>query len=249
MSGGSFLPNRIAPEALLASRLAGTSKNGGRGASTKKISIPLGSPGRCPHHPTLLTLLFDNSGSVSGVAGNDPVAQRYVEAELAIEAVGRRCRCRQELVSIVHFDVPTSGDVLPTPISRGGWRTLRHGLSIPPDGAGASLLGPSLEAAYGIAERYPRHGHILVALTDFELFDNELPRVLDDFCAFPGTVHAVALRANPPTRLVDDDRVRVTHVVYTDQPGAVARAVFSALTTHRRSLAPTARTREGSRRN
>jgi hypothetical protein len=249
MSGGSFLPSRLAPEALLASRLASISADEERGALARKISIHLGDPGRCPHNSTLLTLLFDNSGSVSGVAGNDPIAQRYVEAELAIQAVARRCRCRRELVAIVHFDVPTSGDVPPTPLNRGGWRTLRRGLSIPPDGAGVSLLRPSLEAAYEITERYPQHDHILVALTDFELFDEQLDGVLDDFCSFPGTVHAVALRATPPARLVDDDRVQVTHVDYTDQPGAVARAVFNALTTYRRSRPPTTRTREGSRRS
>ena len=196
--------------------------------------IVLGYAGRCPLEPTHLILDFDNSGSVGSAGGNDPIGNRFVEARLAIEAVSRRCRCDRELVSIVHFDCPTSGDVPPTPLNRHRSRQIERGLAIPPDGAGASLLGPSLQEAYRLAERFPDHQHVLCVLSDFLLFDDDLPKVLDDFSAFPGTLHAVVLRANPPSRLLDDDRIQVTSVAYTDRPGAVAHAVFGAATTHRR---------------
>jgi len=196
--------------------------------------IVLGYAGRCPLEPTHLILNFDNSGSVGSAGGNDPIGNRFLEARLAIEAVSRRCRCDRELVSIVHFDCPTSGDVPPTPLNRQRSRQIERGLAIPPDGAGASLLGPSLQEAYRLAERFPDHQHVLCVLSDFLLFDDDLAKVLDDFAAFPGTLHAVVLRANPPSRLLDDGRIQVTLVDYTDRPGAVAHAVFGAATTHRR---------------
>jgi hypothetical protein len=196
--------------------------------------IVLGYAGRCPLEPTHLILNFDNSGSVGSAGGNDPIGNRFAEARLAIEAVSRRCRCDRELVSIVHFDCPTSGDVPPSPLNRQRSRQIERGLAIPPDGAGASLLGPSLQEAYRLAERFPDHQHVLCVLSDFLLFDDDLPKVLDDFSAFPGTLHAVVLRATPPSRLLDDGRIQVTSVDYTDRPGAVAQAVFGAATTHRR---------------
>lgn len=215
---------------LLASRVLAF-PGGGRHAGS---DIVLGHPGRCPLEPTHLILSFDNSGSVGSAGGNDPIGSRFVEARLAIEAVSRRCRCDRELVSILHFDCPTSGDVPPTPLNRHGSRQIERGLGIPPDGAGASLLGPSLKEAYRLAERLRDHQHVLCVLSDFQFFDGDLARVLDDFSAFPGVVHAVVLRANPPSRLLDDDRIQVTLADYSDPPGAVAHAVFGAATTHRR---------------
>jgi hypothetical protein len=91
-----------------------------------------------------------------------------------------------------------------------------------------------LKEAYRLAAQFPDHQHILCVLSDFQLFDSDLPKVLDDFSSFPGGRHAVVLRANPPSRLLDDDRIQVMSVDYTDPPGAVAHAVFGAATTHRR---------------
>lgn len=196
--------------------------------------IVLGHAGRCPAEPTHLILVFDNSGSVGSAGGNDPLSNRFAEARLAIEAVSRRCRCDRELVSVLHFDCPTSGDVPPTQINRQHWRQIERGLAIPPDGAGASLLGPSLKEAYRLAAQFPDHQHVLCVLSDFQLFDSDLAKVIDDFSAFPGEPHAVVLRATSPSPLLDDAAVEVTSVDYTDPPGAVARAVFGAATTHRR---------------
>jgi hypothetical protein len=194
--------------------------------------IRVGRPGRCPDEPVLLIELFDNSGSVVG--GNDPIGQRYLEAWTAISRVGARCRCGKDLVATLHFDTPTSGDLDPTPITKQHLAHVRRSLAVPPDGAGISCLGPSLTAARRIADAHPSHHVVLVALTDFLLFDD----FLDQFIAFPGDVHAVVLSAQPPPRLVDAQTVTVTRVDYGSRPGAVARAVFTALTHTRPNAKP-----------
>jgi hypothetical protein len=220
---------------LLPSNLLNLHRPGspGGGASGSGAQIVLGNPGRCPHEPTLVTFLFDNSGSVS--SGNDPIGNRYVEAKLAVGAIARRCRCGHELCAVIHFDVPTSSDVPPTTLDRNGLATIERGLTIPTDGGGISMLRPSLKRAYQIAAQYPDHHHTLVIASDFEVFDNDLPTLLDEVCAYPGgNVHAVVLRADPPAALLDDDRVTVTRIGYGEAPGAVAKALFAGLIARRR---------------
>lgn len=196
--------------------------------------IKVGKPGRCSEVPVLLIELFDNSGSVTG--GNDPIGQRYLEASIAISRVGSRCRCGKDLVATLHFDTPTSHDLDPTPITKAHLAKVHESLAIPPDGAGISCLGPSLTAARGLAESHPSHDVTLVALTDFLLFDD----YLDQLIAFPGGVHAVALRAAPPQQLIDAPNVTVTRIDYDSRPGTVARAVFGAMTGTRPDAKPLA---------
>lgn len=69
-------------------------------------AIRLPHPGRCPHQPAHSIFLFDNSGSVCG--GNDPIGRRFEEGRIAVERVSKACRCRAELVSVLHFDTPTA---------------------------------------------------------------------------------------------------------------------------------------------
>lgn len=199
---------------------------GARTDTTRRYAdeITVGKPGRCPERPVLMIGLYDNSGSITG--GNDPIGQRFLEASLAIARVGARCRCGKDLVATLHFDTPTSGDIEPTPITQPHHVGIHRSLAVPPDGAGISCLGPSLKAAQRVAARHPEHHVVLVALTDFQLFDD----YLDQFIAFPGDVHAVALRAAAPHRLIEAPTVTVTQVGYATPPGAVARAVFTALT-------------------
>jgi hypothetical protein len=224
----------LQPGVVLAPYLLGPIEGGTRAARrTAPARLLLGKPGRCPDQPTLLIKCFDNSGSIQG--GNDPSGNRYVEAKAAVDRVARACRCGDELLAVVHFDAPTSADLSPTPIDRKHRAEIEGSLLVPQDGAGISELGPSLEAAYRLAERYPDHDAVLAVYSDFELFDTGLSAVLDRFAAFPGIVHAVVLRSLPPSRLIDDDRVKVTHVGYDADPGAVARAVFDSLTIHRPS--------------
>ena len=203
-------------------------------AAPGRIRLP--HPGRCPHQPTHTIFLFDNSGSVCG--GHDPIGRRFEEAAAAIERVGRACRCRAELVSVLHFDTPTSRDVPAARLGGRGRAQIVNGLAVPADGAGSSEMGPSLERAYDLSDRHPKHLSVLVACTDFELLDDDPIQTLEQFAGFPGLVHAVVLRAKPPQRLVDDERVTVTQIAHDAPSGAVASAVFEALTATRRQPSP-----------
>lgn len=184
--------------------------------------------------------LFDNSGSVASGGGNDPVGRRYLEALLAIQHVGAHCRCGRELTATIHFDTPTSGDLAPTPMTKPNLPAIIRSLAIPPDGAGSSCLGPSFRAAQQLIAQHPDHRPVLVALTDFELFDGDVDRLLDEFIDVPGDVHAVVLRSTPPAKLAAAPHVITTRIDYTSQPGAVARAVFAALTATRPHARPLA---------
>lgn len=195
-------------------------------------SITVGKPGRCPEEPVHFITDYDNSGSVTG--GNDPIGQRFVEGALAITRVGSRCRCGRDLCTVLHFDTPTSLDLAPTPLTKPHQDAIRRSLAIPPDGAGVSLLGPSLMAARQLVERYPSHRAVLCVHSDFELFDDYLHELI----AFPGDVHAIALRSPPPQVLIDAPNVTVTRVSYDSPPGTVARAVFTALTRTRPGAKP-----------
>lgn len=192
--------------------------------------IHLGPPGRCAEEPTLVMLGFDGSASVLG--GNDVIGQRFEEASLALHRVGRACRCGQELGAVLHFDRPTSACVPPTPIDKHGLPILEKGLVNPPDRAGRSELAKAHAEAVRLAAAHPEHRAVLVVFSDFELFDS--PSVVDQLPDFPGSVHAVVLRATPPPVLVDDPRVTVTRIGLDAERGAVARALFDALLTHRR---------------
>ena len=195
-------------------------------------TIRLPRPGRCPHRPAHSIFLFDNSGSVCG--GNAPIGRRFEEVRTAVERVSKACRCRAEVVSVLHFDTPTSRDVVAARLGRRGRAQISRGLAVPTEAAGTSELGPSLTRAYALQERYPKHDCTLVACTDFELLDHDATEVLEHFASFPGIVHAVVLRATPPRQLIEDERVTVTQVGYVDAPGAVALAIFKALTATRR---------------
>jgi hypothetical protein len=191
----------------------------------------LGDPGRPPEYPTLLIVIADDSGSVIAPAGTDPLSNRYEEARRAFKVVARHGRTH-ELGAVIHFDTPTSSDVLAAELTRRGLRQLTTGLRVPPDAAGASVLGPSLHEAVRLARAYPEHRTSLLVLSDFQLFDPDLGAVLAELAAFPGDIHAVVLGALLPEGLLDQ-RVHITQIGYDDQPGAVARAVFVSLTIHR----------------
>ncbi|MEC3979640.1 hypothetical protein [Amycolatopsis sp. H20-H5] len=186
--------------------------------------------------PTLLIAVFDNSGSVTSPAGSDPLSNRFAEVAEAFRVVARK-GSRHEQGVVLHFDTPTSGDVGPVPITRRGLLALRAGLRVPPDGAGSSELAPSLRRAVEIAEAYPDHVVTLVVLSDFQLFDPELDQVLGELGSFPGDVHAVILGTLMPAGVLDQ-RITVTHIGHDDPPGAVARALFASLTTHRPGSRP-----------
>jgi hypothetical protein len=215
---------------LLSSRLLGMAPP----ATPTRSPSPaytLGDPGQPAEVPTLLITDFDNSGSVTSPAGTDPLSNRFAEVATAFAVVARR-GARHELGAVLHFDTPSSGDVGPVSITRSGLAVLRSGLRVPPDGAGSSELAPSLHRAIEIAEVRPDHGATLVALSDFLLLDAEPDKVLAELAAFPGDVHAVVLGTRLPAGVLDE-RITVTDVDRDDPPGAVARALFASLITHR----------------
>ncbi len=72
----------------------------------------------------------------------------------------------------------------------------------------------------------------LVVLSDFLITDSEPVQALSELAAFPGQVHAVVLGRRLPADLLDE-RITITHIGRDDAPGAVARAVFTSLITHR----------------
>ena len=231
---------RLLSGRLLLPRLIPCESQWRQASARRQLVVYLGPVGACPDEPVLLILIFDNSGSVAGVGGNDPIGQRFDEARLAIETVGKRCRCGKELAATLTFDSPTSLDVAPTPL-KGGIATIEQGLAIPPDGGGSSNLGPALRLARRLADRHPEHRTVLCVLSDYQLFDSNVRAVLEELADFPGQVHAVVLRTSPPQFLVDDPRVSVAQVNHGDPPGTLAKVLFGALTAtrrHRRAATP-----------
>lgn len=202
-----------------------------RPATRTRTDYLLGSPGRPATSPTLLIVDFDNSGSVTGPVGADPLSNRFAEVAHAFSAVARR-GAHHELGAVLHFDVPSSGEVGPTQITRRGLARLRSGLHVPPDGAGTSELGPSLRRAIETAHVHPDHAVTLVVLSDFWLLDPDPTCVLSELAEFPGDVHAVVLGNRLGAEMLDE-RVTVTHIERDDPPGAVARALFSSLVARR----------------
>lgn len=199
---------------------------------TKGGRIRLGSPGHCPKTPTLTITISDDSGSLYGPAGNDPLSNRYAEAVQAIQAVARHCTCGDCQAAVIHFDTPTSGCIEPVPFTRAGLRQLQAGLAVPADAAGTSRLDPSLSKAEALAAANPDHQSVLVILTDWELFDDDLPDLLNRLARFQGLVYAVALRNEPRPGLLDP-AIHVVTVTATSPTGSLARAVFDGLTAHR----------------
>lgn len=205
---------------------------GRRPSSKERLDYRLDNPGRPSRFETLLTAVFDNSGSLYGPVSNDPLSNRYAEARAAFAAIARR-GSNHELGAVLHFDTPSSGDVEPTPLTRRGLTRLERGLQAPRDVAGTSELAPGLRRAVEIAEAHPDHAATLVVLTDLLLTDPEPGTVLSDLATFPGDVHVVVLGQRVSPGLLDE-RITVTHVGRQDMPGAVARALFTSLTAHRR---------------
>lgn len=223
-----ILPSSLRPGRLRPGLLADVPT---RTAPSPATGIRLGSPGRPSPVPTLVIAVFDNSGSVTGPGGTDPLSNRYAEVTRAFQTVARR-GSRSELGAVVHFDTPSSGEVGPVPITRVGMLRLRAGLAPPPDGAGTSELAPSLHRAIEIAENHPEHDVTLVVLSDFQLFDPDPGQVLSDLAAFPGSVHAVVLGCTLPEGVLGES-ISVAHIDHDSPPGAVARELFAQLVVHR----------------
>lgn len=221
---------RILPSSLRNPSVIGV--GAGPGKPGKGGRIRLGYPGRCPKTPTLNIYIPDDSGSLYGPTGNDPLSNRYEEIRRALNAVGRHCACEECSAAIIHFDTPTSGCVEPTPFTRAGLRRLGVGLAVPQDAAGTSLLGASLTKAESLAVQYPNHHRVLTVLTDWELFDDNVSDLLSRLANFPGTVYAVGLRTPPPVGVLDP-AIQMVTITKDSARGSLARAVFDGLTLYR----------------
>ncbi|MEV8439057.1 hypothetical protein AB0425_16910 [Actinosynnema sp. NPDC051121] len=223
---------QLQPSMLLAPSLVGGEASvSPPGAPLRQGGFDLGDPGEPSPVPTLVIALADDSGSVTTTGGSDPLANRYAEMREAFRVVARRAS-RRERGAILHFDTPTDADVPPTPLTRLGMQRLGRGLRVPHQVCGSSELLPGLRRATELARSYPTHETTLVVLSDFALLDADPAAALRELAAFPGDVHAVMLGsvASPGTF---DERITVTSVTHEAQPGAVARALFRSLITHR----------------
>lgn len=226
---------------LAPSHLLGTGGGTCR-ADTPTLNITLGQPGACPTEPTLLISINDDSGSMLG--GSDSAGLRYTEFGIVIDRVSRRCHCDRELVAVLHMNRPSSADRPALPLNRRAKADIAGGLVVPTDGDGASTMGATLQRAKQIAASYPHHRAVLAAFSDYELTD-DMARLAADLAAFPGGVHAVVMRSQPPQQLLDNHAITVTHVQAGEAPGALARALFAALTTHRPGHRPASSRRKG----
>jgi hypothetical protein len=221
---GGILGGRLAP-----SRILGYGWVSGR-APSPMPNIVLGHPGRCPKEPTLHICLFDDSGSMLG--GADSSGLRYAEAELVFQRIMAGCRCNRELAAILHMNQPTSADRPAMSLNRKADADIIGGLKVPTDGDGASTMAATLARARQIAQAHPDHAATLVAFSDYELTD-DIQGLVKDMEAFPGVVHAVVLRSQPPRELLAANGIDVTHISSGEAPGAVARALFSSVTKQR----------------
>jgi hypothetical protein len=220
----------LLPSALLASHFLGVTTTHGPSAQPTSTYYHLGDPGQPAKVPTLLIAIFDDSGSVISVGGTDPLSNRYAEARRAFAFVARH-GSRRELGAVLHFDTPR-GDIGPIPLTRLGMRRLLPSLGVPRGAAGSSRLAPSLQRARAFAEAHPQHATTLVVFSDLLLLDVDPGVVLTELAAFSGDVHVVVLGSCvTPAEL--DGRVTLTHVDRSDPPGAVARALFTSLISHR----------------
>lgn len=198
----------------------------------RRDPISLGDPGLCPLHATTLVLIDDRSPSVISPGGNDPLSRRHYEAALAIKHVATACRCKQERVALVPFDLPSAGYVPPQPLTRYGLRRLYAGLRAAARDYTSSDLNPALTHAERMAAGM--HGTVaLVVFSDFLLTDRSPSDVLDRLGSFPGYVHAVVLGAEPPALFLHGPGVAHTRIMPTSPPGATARTVFEDLVHYR----------------
>jgi hypothetical protein len=191
----------------------------------------LGSPGVCSGDATLQIWIFDDSGSVTGVGGTDPVAQRYREARTALRHVARACSCGVERVGILHFDA-NKGRVRPTRIGGLGELWLQRGLQVPIGAQGTSDLLAALQIAEDWTDQAKDGTSVqLVVFSDFALTDDDPDDVIRRMESFSGEVTACVL--GPGIWPGADSQVQVRHVASTDRRGSFARAVFGELTRRR----------------
>lgn len=187
---------------------------------------PIGS---CSGERTLTIGIFDDSPSVAGLGGNDPISRRYEEAQIALRHVAAACSCKKECGAVLHFDQPSPWDIGPNRLHGRGLRRLSQGLQEPSGGYGSSCLLPSLRTAVSMATHFKGDAVQLIVFSDFLLTDAEPDAALTELAEFPGAVHAVVMTTLPPVQLETELNVTVTVIDGSSEPGAVASALVRSL--------------------
>lgn len=191
-------------------------------------------PGLDPLDPALDALVFDDSWSLTGEGGNDPVGNRYAEARRAIKLLSQWTMSSRQKVAVIHFDYPQVESEGPYRLDRAANRNqLLSSLAEPTGTLGSSALTPAMMAANRLARD---HGEVTrcTIFSDFELTDQNPVQPYEEIGKFPGAVHAVVLNANPPAALTSLGNVTITRVATDSPPGLAAAALMHSLTTGRR---------------
>lgn len=214
----------------------------------------LGAPGACDGRAHLTWFLPDDSGSVAGGGGTDPLSRRYAETRLVVRRLGRACTCGRELAGVAHWDRGPL-DVAPHRIHGSGAARLQAGLGDPGNLAGTSIAGssdpgPVLDRVTAASRRLTWRGwhpHLVIA-SDFQIIpegrDQSADAVFARLHQLAGRwqVSALVLGDHVDPRLAGGD-VHVIQVRETDPPGQAARALFGLLTAGRPGAHPAVRGR------
>lgn len=196
--------------------------------------VQLRWPGLDPLEPCLDVLIFDDSWSLRGASGNDPVGNRYREARRAVELLSQWTTSARQQVAVVHFDYPYVDTVGPYRLDRAASRDqVLASLVEPSEAAGSSSLTSAMSAANWLARDHDGIVRCTI-FSDFELTDTNPVQPYDDMAQFPGNVHAVVLNANPPAAPTGLPSVTVTRIATDSPPGLAAAALMHSLTTGRR---------------
>ncbi|WP_033106693.1 hypothetical protein [Microbacterium profundi] len=196
--------------------------------------VQLRWPGLDPVEPCLDILIFDDSWSLCGLAGNDPVGNRYSEARRAVQLLAQWTTSSRQQVAVAHFDYPSIGLDNPHRLDRATSRAqVLASLTAPSSVVGSSALAPAMGAANRLARA---HGGIVrcTIFSDFELTDANPSQPYDEMAQFPGQIHTVVLNANPPVMLTARTNVTITRIATDSPPGLAAAALMHSLTTGRR---------------
>ncbi len=174
--------------------------------------------------PAFVDILTDLSGSMWG--GNDAKGLRHEVALIALEHLASR-RSTHWHTRITSFDQNSSLELPLTRLDTAGRRAAQKALLSASPG-GSSNLGPCLRSVEAQASQMPR---LLVVLSDFELFDPDLPAVYDDLRTSSAThVLALVFSSSPPAELVATG-VEVHRITPSGNPPAdVARLITAAAT-------------------
>lgn len=197
-----------------------------------QLQIQLGAAGSDPQDPNIVSLCFDDSGSLA--LGNDPVGARYQEARRALEHIVASTRTDKQQVAIFRFDHLTVPPIGPLALNNKAPRkALLRAIEPPKVFPGSSVLTPAMQAMNQLAKDYEGANNVAVIFSDFELLDQLPSQPFNEIAAFPGIVHAVVMNRFPPDELVALPNVLITRVSAADPPGMLAAALAHSLTLHR----------------